>query len=43
MNGTVGGELKDVKRYIHKTREYPAFKNIDFKWSERPAAATSPA
>jgi UPF0176 protein len=34
MNGTVGGELKDVKRYIHKTREYPAFKNIDFKWSE---------
>jgi UPF0176 protein len=34
MNGTVGGELKDVKRYIKKTREYPAFKNIDFKWSE---------
>ena len=34
MNGTVGGELKDVKRYIRKTREYPAFKDIDFKWSE---------
>jgi UPF0176 protein len=34
MNGTVGGELKNVKRYIHKTREYAAFKNIDFKWSE---------
>lgn len=34
MNGTVGGELKDVKRYIRKTREYPAFANIDFKWSE---------
>ena len=34
MNGTVGGELKDVKRYLRKTREYPAFKNIDFKWSE---------
>jgi UPF0176 protein len=34
MNGTVGGELKQVKRYIRKTREYPAFKNIDFKWSE---------
>ena len=34
MNGTVGGELKDVKRYVRKTREYPAFKNIDFKWSE---------
>ncbi|MBH0022669.1 rhodanese-related sulfurtransferase [Salinibacterium sp. SWN248] len=34
MNGTVGGELKDIKRYVRKTREYPAFKNIDFKWSE---------
>ncbi|MEO6943528.1 MAG: rhodanese-related sulfurtransferase, partial [Lacisediminihabitans sp.] len=34
MNGTVGGELKAVKRYIHTTREYPAFKNIDFKWNE---------
>jgi UPF0176 protein len=34
MNGTVGGELKQVKRYIKKTREYPAFKDIDFKWSE---------
>jgi UPF0176 protein len=34
MNGTVGGELRDVKRYIRTTREYPAFKNIDFKWSE---------
>ncbi|MEO7123241.1 MAG: rhodanese-related sulfurtransferase [Lacisediminihabitans sp.] len=34
MNGTVGGELKDVKRYIKKTREYPAFAGIDFKWSE---------
>jgi UPF0176 protein len=34
MNGTVGGELKNVKRYVRKTREYPAFKNTDFKWSE---------
>ena len=34
INGTVGGELKAVKRYVRKTREYPAFKNIDFKWSE---------
>ena len=34
MNGTVGGELKNVKRYIKKTREYPAFRDIDFKWSE---------
>lgn len=34
MNGTVGGELKDVKRYIKKTREYPAFGEIEFTWSE---------
>jgi UPF0176 protein len=34
INGTVGGELKAVKRYVRKTREYPAFKDIDFKWSE---------
>lgn len=34
MNGTVGGELKQVKKYVRKTREYPAFKTIDFKWSE---------
>ena len=34
LNGTVGGDLKAVKRYIRKTRDYPAFKDIDFKWSE---------
>ncbi|UCR88173.1 oxygen-dependent tRNA uridine(34) hydroxylase TrhO [Mycetocola spongiae] len=34
MNGTVGGELSAVKRYLRKTREYPAFKNMDIKWSE---------
>ena len=34
INGTVGGELKDVKKYVRKTRQYPAFKSIDFKWGE---------
>jgi UPF0176 protein len=34
INGTVGGELADVKRYLRKTREYPAFKDLDAKWSE---------
>jgi len=34
MNGTVGGELAQVKKYVRKTREYAPFKNIDFKWSE---------
>ncbi|MGV8894941.1 MAG: rhodanese-related sulfurtransferase [Rhodoglobus sp.] len=34
INGTVGGELKAVKKYIRKTREYSPFHGIDFKWSE---------
>ncbi|NDD86233.1 MAG: hypothetical protein EBZ45_00750, partial [Actinobacteria bacterium] len=34
INGTVGGPLASVKKYLRTTREYPAFKDIDFKWSE---------
>ena len=34
INGTVGGELKAVKKYVRKTREYAPFHDIDFKWSE---------
>ncbi|HEX3679839.1 MAG TPA: rhodanese-related sulfurtransferase [Galbitalea sp.] len=34
INGTVGGELKDVKKYVRRTRQYPPFKQIDFKWGE---------
>lgn len=34
MNGTVGGEIGAVKRYLRKTREYPAFKDMDIKWSD---------
>jgi UPF0176 protein len=34
LNGTLGGELRALKRYVRKTREYPAFKHIDFKWSK---------
>jgi UPF0176 protein len=34
INGTVGGELKNVKKYVRKTRQYPAFADIDFKWSD---------
>jgi len=34
INGTVGGELRAVKTYLRTTREYPAFKNLDVKWSE---------
>ncbi len=34
INGTVGGSLDAVKRYVKATREYPAFKTMDIKWSE---------
>ena len=34
LNGTLGGEQRALKRYVRKTREYPAFRDIDFKWSE---------
>lgn len=34
INGTVGGELSAVKRYLRKTREYAGFASMDAKWSE---------
>lgn len=34
INGTLGGDLKAVKRYLRKTREYAPFKPLDVKWSE---------
>lgn len=34
VNGTLGGEMRALKRYVRKTRDYPAFTAIDFKWSE---------
>lgn len=34
LNGTLGGELRALKRYVRRTRDYPAFKHVDFKWSE---------
>ncbi|MFK4731525.1 rhodanese-related sulfurtransferase [Agromyces mediolanus] len=34
LNGTLGGELGALKRYVRKTREYAPFRHIDFKWSE---------
>ena len=34
INGTVGGEMADVKRYVRETRRYPGFKNMVFKWSD---------
>lgn len=34
INGTVGGDLDNVKKYLRKTREFPGFKKMDAKWSE---------
>ncbi len=34
INGTVGGELKNVKKYARKLREYGPFAGADLKWSE---------
>lgn len=34
INATVGGDIRQVKRYVKATRSYPAFKNADIKWSD---------
>ncbi|MBK5239011.1 MAG: rhodanese-related sulfurtransferase, partial [Actinomycetales bacterium] len=34
INGTVGGDLPNMKRYLRKTREFAGFKEMDAKWSE---------
>lgn len=33
INGTLGGELEDLKKYCRLTRDYPGFTKTDFKWS----------
>lgn len=34
LNGTVGGELDDLKIYIKTTKQLDGFKDIIFKWSD---------
>ena len=34
INGTVGGGMEQLKRYVRKTKEYPGFSDIDFKWTD---------
>ena len=34
INGTLGGDMSALKKYIRQTKEYPGFSKIDFKWSE---------
>lgn len=34
INGTVGGDIDDVKTYVKETKTYPLFKTTKFKWSD---------
>ena len=34
FNGTVGGDIEDLKKYIKATKEFPGFKGTVFKWSD---------
>lgn len=34
INGTVGGDMDDLKKYIKATKQFPGFKKTMFKWSE---------
>lgn len=34
LNGTVGGDMDDLKAYVKATKQYAQFKNTVFKWSD---------
>jgi UPF0176 protein len=34
INGTLGGNLDDLKRYVTKNKGYTPFKKLTYKWSE---------
>ncbi len=34
INGTLGGDINDLKKYIKQTRSYEGFNKIKFKWSD---------
>lgn len=34
VNGTVGGDLADLKKYVHETKAYAPLKGMQFKWSD---------
>ena len=34
INGTVGGEMDDLKAYIKATKQFAGFKDVVFKWSD---------
>lgn len=34
INGTVGGDIKALKKYVKATKKYEGFARTDFKWSD---------
>lgn len=34
INGTLGGKMSALKKYVRKTKEFEGFGKIDFKWSD---------
>ncbi len=34
INGTLGGDIQDIKKYIRQTRSYEGFAKMKFKWSD---------
>lgn len=34
VNGTVGGDIEDLKKYVKATKEFAGFKDILWKWSD---------
>jgi len=34
INGTVGGDIEDLKKYIKETKQFSGFKGTEFKWSD---------
>ena len=34
INGTLGGDMSALKKYVRETKQFPGFGKIDFKWSE---------
>lgn len=34
INGTVGGELEELKAYVRETKQFAGFKDMVFKWSD---------
>lgn len=34
INGTVGGDIDDLKAYVKATKQYTGFKDVVFKWSD---------